>query len=441
MYERWSAWLFPLTTLLLVAVVVWGYQLLHEKNSILIKAENQYQRAFHELNEHVEQLHNELSKAGIVQREAAQRKSMANVWRLANLAQNDISQLPLQLMPFHETQQLLHRISAFSYRASLRDLGEQPLSKDERKLLVTLQQRAGEMSRELRTVQAAVMKKQLRWMDVEVALATEDKQMDHTIIDGFRLVNEKVSEYEELNWGPSLAGKKLNSDTLAVRGKPLHRTQMTARAASLIKGAKATDVRLKRVDGRGVYHFVIKGKDENGDIALQLSKFNGEPIYFMNARPLAQPTLNDEQAVAAAQSFFRKHGMPPLEVVSYDKYGGVATITFVENRNNVLLYTNKLVVRVALDNGELVGLQSELVYARVQPERWQATLTVEEAEAELDGAFQVLSRRLALLDNERNQTVLCYQFEGTLGEHEYRVFLNAADGSEEQIEMLTEVEL
>jgi spore germination protein len=441
MYKQWSAWLFPVTALLLVAVTIWGYQILNEKNSILIKAENQYQRAFHELNEHVEQLHNELAKARLVQREAAQRKSLANIWRLANIAQNDISQLPLQLMPFHETQQLLHQISAFSYRASLRNLTEQPLSQNERKLLVSLQQRAGEISRELRTVQSAVMKNQLRWMDVEVALATENKQMDHTIIDGFRLVNEKVSEYEELDWGPSLTGKKLNSDTLAVRGKPLAEAQLKAKAAALIKGAKPSDVRLKRVDGRGVYHFVVKGAEDGAGNVLQLSKFNGEPIYFLNARPIAKQSLSDEQAVAAANSFFRKHGMPALEVVSYDKYGGVATITFVENRNKVLLYTNKLVVRVALDDGEVVGLQSELVYARVQPGNLQATLTAEEAEAELDSAFQVRSRRLALLENERNMQVLCYQFEGTLGDHYYRVFLNAADGAEEQIEMLTEVEL
>ena len=41
MYRRLSAVMFPIVTLLLIGTVIWGYQVNQEKNSILIKAENQ----------------------------------------------------------------------------------------------------------------------------------------------------------------------------------------------------------------------------------------------------------------------------------------------------------------------------------------------------------------------------------------------------------------
>ncbi len=54
MYKRLSAVLFPIVTLLMIGAFVWGYQENQEKNSILIKAENQYQRAFHNLSYHMD---------------------------------------------------------------------------------------------------------------------------------------------------------------------------------------------------------------------------------------------------------------------------------------------------------------------------------------------------------------------------------------------------
>ena len=60
MYKRLSAIFFPIATVLLIGALMWGYQENQEKNSILIKAENQYQRAFHNLSFHVDKLHGEL---------------------------------------------------------------------------------------------------------------------------------------------------------------------------------------------------------------------------------------------------------------------------------------------------------------------------------------------------------------------------------------------
>jgi spore germination protein len=61
-YRRIAAILFPIAVIALIGTVVWGYQENQDKNAVLIKAENQYQRAFHELNFHLDQLQDELGK-------------------------------------------------------------------------------------------------------------------------------------------------------------------------------------------------------------------------------------------------------------------------------------------------------------------------------------------------------------------------------------------
>ncbi|KHF35292.1 Sporulation protein YpeB [Paenibacillus sp. P1XP2] len=82
MYKRLSAVLFPIVTLLMIGAFVWGYQENQEKNSILIKAENQYQRAFHNLSYHMDRLHSELGNTLAVSSSsnAMHRKGLINVW-------------------------------------------------------------------------------------------------------------------------------------------------------------------------------------------------------------------------------------------------------------------------------------------------------------------------------------------------------------------------
>ena len=86
-YSKISAIVLPFILFLFVAVIVWGFQLREEKNSVLIKAENQYQRSFHELNENTEKLHHELAKLQVMNTQHAQRKGLANIWRLTTSAQ------------------------------------------------------------------------------------------------------------------------------------------------------------------------------------------------------------------------------------------------------------------------------------------------------------------------------------------------------------------
>jgi len=115
MYARLSSIMFPIAALLFVGAIVWGYQEHQEKNSVLIKAENQYQRAFHDLSHHMGRLHDQLGETLAVSSasQGMQRKGLVNVWRLSSQAQNEINQLPLALLPFNKAGEFLNKLSNF----------------------------------------------------------------------------------------------------------------------------------------------------------------------------------------------------------------------------------------------------------------------------------------------------------------------------------------
>jgi spore germination protein len=155
MYKRLSAVLFPIALVALIGASVYGYQENRDKNAVLIKAENQYQRSFHDLAYQMDKLNNELGNAVAVNASSQDfyRKQLVNVWRITGEARNNISQLPLTLMPFNKTQDFLDNVSKFAYRTSIRDLSKNPMTPEERKTLKTLYDRSKEISGELTTVQ------------------------------------------------------------------------------------------------------------------------------------------------------------------------------------------------------------------------------------------------------------------------------------------------
>ncbi|MFK7696457.1 germination protein YpeB [Paenibacillus sp. HJGM_3] len=447
MYRRLSGIMFPIVTLLLAGAVLWGYQVNQEKNSILLKAENQYQRAFHDLSYHVDQLQRELGNSLAINStsHASQRRGLVNVWRITSEARNEINQLPLTLMPFNKTEEFLSNIASFSYRVAARDLTKEPLSPEELQSMSALHERSKEISTQLRDVQSQVIANNLRWMDVEVALASDEKALDNTIIDGFQTVDKKVSEYDDLNWGPSMAGLFEKRSFQALSGPVVTADEVKQKAGAFLGISDLNTIHVvENGDGIEYSSFSVTTKKPNTqeDISLDYSKKGGEMIWYMNPRTVNERNLSPEKAREAAQSFLEAHGYKGMTAVSYDEYQNVANITFAGQQNNMIVYPEKVTAMVAMDSGDVTGLQAaDYLFEHKARESKAPALSMEQVKKSLNPALQVSHETLAIIKNELDKEVLCYQFSGKINGGDYRIFLNADTGNEEKVEELKPVDV
>ena len=443
MYKRLSAVLFPVLALVLVGALIWGYQVNQEKNSILIKAENNYQRAFHDLSFHMDNLNSELGNALAVNStsQGYHRKCLINVWRLTNEAQNEIGQLPLTLMPFHKTEQFLSRMATFSYQTAVRNLEQEPLTKDEISTLETLFERSKQITKELRKVQSEIMQNNLRWMDVEMALASEESNIDNAIVNGFNVVNKSVTEYDEVNWGPSMTALfDENQKFSKLDGETLSPEQIRQKAAKFFGLNKNAQINIEE-NGKGTdyntYSLTVADESGNSNLEMDYTKKGGQLIWFMKNRELGPRSLSSHQAVAKAQQFLEKHEFGTMEAVNYDEFGRTAHITLAGLQDDVVIYPQKLAVKVALDNGEVLGLQaSDYIFHNGERELPEPGMSAEEVKARLNPKFKVSKQRTAIIENDLKQEVLCYEFSGEINDADYRIFLNADTGLEEKVEKI-----
>ncbi|WP_028610505.1 germination protein YpeB [Paenibacillus harenae] len=442
MYQRLSSILFPIMSLLFIGAAFWGYQEHQEKNSILIKAENQYQRAFHDLTYHVEQVHQQLGNTLAVNStsQSYHRKGLVNVWRLTSQAQNEISQLPLTLLPFNKAEDFLSHISNFAYKTAVRDLTKEPLSPDEFKTMKTLYAKSEEISKELLGMQQTVLANNLRWMDVEVALASENSNNDNAIIDGFKTVDQKVSEYPEINWGPSVASMYQKRTISMLSGNQVTPEEIRKQAAKFLNAPDA-DIRVVE-NGKGTeyasYSATVDRGGDDGKLQMDFTQKGGQLIWFMNSREIGDKKIDFERAKAAADSFLNEHGFEGMQAVSYDLFNNTGSFTYVGLQSGVLIYPEKLTVKVALDNGEPVGLQAnDYVYEHHKRKLPSPILTKAEARKALNKDMKVQNEQLALIDNEMGGEVLCYEYTGRINGSLYRVYINSETGLEESIEEMT----
>ena len=445
MYQRLSAVLFPIAAVLLAGTVLWGYQEHQEKNRILVKAENQYQRAFHDLSYHVDQLHEELGNTLAVSSNSSfHRKGLINLWSLTSQAQSEVNQLPLTLMPFHETESLLANIAAFSYKTAMRDLREQPLTDTEMNVLTTLYEKSKEIKNDLRKVQEAVLDKRLQWMDVEMLLASGEEVQDNDIIDGFKLMNKRVSEFGDLDWGPTVSAMNRRMSIKSVDGEPISPEDAARLAAKFFDGVDPAAMNVTE-NGKdtdfATYSVKAPGADGETSRQVEFTKHGGRLVYYLSDRDVPEKNIDIGDAAEAGRVFLEKHGFGGMKAVSYDEYNNVASLVFARTVDGVTIYPEKVTVKVALDNGEVTGLSAgELLQSGERSGVGKPGMSEEEARRHLNPNFRVEDVSLAVILNDMEEEVLCYEFVGGINGGKYRIYLNADNGFEEKIERIRDAD-
>ncbi|WP_286229018.1 germination protein YpeB [Neobacillus mesonae] len=423
----------------------WGYQEHQEKNAILLNSENNYQRAFHGLTYQMDLLHDKIGATLAMNSRHSLSPSLAEVWRITSEAHNDVGQLPLTLLPFNKTEEFLANIGNFSYRTAIRDLDKEPLTEKEYNTLNVLYKQSGDIQNELRRVQHMVLKNNLRWMDVELALASGKETTDNTIIDGFKTVEKTVTGFDETDFGPTFENmQKKDENFKNVKGNPITRNQAIKIAKKYMNIDGNTKVKITE-NGKGsdygFYSVSIKNEKTGQEGSMDITKKGGHPIWFINHRDVKKQKISLHEAMTKAQKFLKDTGFIELELFESTQYDNTGVFNFVTNKNGIRIYPEAIKMKVALDNGDIIGVSAEEYLKSLQSRKiGKAAITMEEARSKVNPNLKVMEDRKAVIVNDLNKEVLCYEFLGTIKNDTYRIFINADNGREEEVEKLKDSE-
>ncbi len=423
----------------------WGYQEHQDKNAVLINAENNYQRAFHDLVYHVDLLHDKIGTTLAMSSREQLSPSFAEVWRITSEAQNDVGQLPLTLLPFNKTEEFLTNTGDYTYQVAVRDLDKNPLSDEEYGTLQALYQKSDEIKQELRKVQSMVMSNNLRWMDVELALSAKDQPQDNTIINGFKTVEKNVEGYDEADFGPTFTSMNQKDKNFSkLSGKTITEEDAKKIADKYLElEGNEKIVITENGEGSEFGFYSLKIVDKNQqDTYMDIAKKGGIPIYLVQDKEAKTKNISLNEATEKARNFLKQNKFDTLDLYESVEYNKLGIFTFVSNVNGVRVYPDAVKMKVSLETGEIVGFSAkEYLMSHHLRDIPEPGISVEEATDKINDKVMIMEDYLAIINNDLGEEVLCYEFLGTIDNDTYQIFINANDGREEKVAKLKNPEL
>lgn len=439
---RWIA--IGILSITTFAVSIWGYKEHEEKNAILIQAENTYQRAFHELSYHLDLLHDKIGISLAMNSSEQLSPQLVEVWRLTSEAHANVSQLPLTLLPFSKTEEFLSEIGDFTYRTAVRDLDATPLTEEEIDTLHELYDQAEDLKKELRQVQYLTLKNNLRWMDVQLALATEDEPLDNTIIDGFKTVEKKVEGFADgYTDSPLFSDTKEGKEYKQIQGDTIDEQTALKKAKEIFNAPTNSDLSISESgDGAETPIYSISYDNENTFAYIDISKYGGSPLSLLIERPMEEKSLSLNKGLEKAEQYLENFGYKNMKLFQSSEYDHIGVYSFAYEENDITIYPDSIEIKVALDNGDVLGFAAQN-YLRNHHKRdiKEPAISVEEAKEAINPNIEIQKESLAIIDNDYDAEVLTYEFLGVYKDETYRIYINAIDGKEEKIERLTGTEI
>ena len=427
---------------LLIAVAILGIILYKKQREYRQASENSYNMAFYEVVDYVQNVETYLAKALISTTPEHGAETLTNLWREANLAQSYLSMLPIESQELENTEKFLNQVSDYSYSLSRKNIYNESLTEEDLSNLEELHTYSTELENTLNQLSEDLNSGRFQWGELTkkgtVAFA---QQVDNVSKESFSNLEENFHEYSGLIYDGAYSEHITSSEKKGLTGEDIDENKAKEIAENFIgKGniKEMSSLGLSENANIPAYSFsATSNNDEN--INISISQKGGHVIYMNTNREVNSEIISQEEATEKGKSFLEEKGFTNMQETYYVTQEGVTTINYAYVQNDVIAYPDLIKVKVALDNGDILGIETT-GYLNNHAERdvSNVLITSEEAKKNLNSKLEITSERLAIIPTEWKSEILCYEFTGNVDDKQFLVYINAENGREEDILVVTD---
>ncbi len=427
---------------LLIAVAILGIILYKKQREHRQASENSYNMAFYEVVDYVQNVETYLAKALISTTPEHGAETLTNLWREANLAQSYLSMLPIESQELENTEKFLNQVSDYSYSLSRKNIYNESLTEEDLSNLEELHTYSTELENTLNQLSEDLNSGRFQWGELTkkgtVAFA---QQVDNVSKESFSNLEENFHEYSGLIYDGAYSEHITSSEKKGLTGEDIDENKAKEIVENFIgKGniKEMSSLGLSENANIPAYSFsATSNNDEN--INISISKKGGHVIYMNTNKEVNSEIISQEEATEKGKKFLEEKGFPNMQETYYVTQEGVTTINYAYVQNDVIVYSDLIKIKVALDNGDILGIETT-GYLNNHAERnvSNVQITSEEAKKNLNSKLEITSERLAIIPTEWKSEILCYEFTGKVDDKQFLVYINAENGREEDILVVTD---
>lgn len=434
-----------LAIILVLVIVIVGLIIYMNNNKKEYKqvSSNIYNMSFYEAVDYVDNVETYLAKSLISTSPEYGAKTLMYVWREANLAQAYLAQVPISNEGLANTSRFLNQVSDYSYSLATKNISGESLTQEDLDNLKQLHDYSVQLKDTLMQLTTEITSGVISWEELKSNTNTDyAQQVANMSQEGFDSIEGNFHEYAGLIYDGAFSEHITNMEKKGLTGEEIDEETAKNIARDFIGGDKVEEIISNGFSENGniqCYTFYVKMKngEDNNNASIAISKIGGHIVYMDYNRNTENEELSQEQADEIGKNFLKEKGFENMKETYYLKNNGVVTINYAYEQNGVVVYPDLIKLKVALDNGEILGIETT-GYLNSHYERNIQTpkISKDEAREKINKNIEILSEGLAIIPTEYKTEVLCWEFKGKVEEKEFLVYINVETGKEQDILMI-----
>lgn len=421
---------------LLIVIGILGYNLKEQTTKYYQTKENEYNMALYEIMDYVQNVKTYLAKTMISKSSEQGAQMLTHVWREANLAQSYLGMLPVENQELENTEKFLNQVSEYSYSLSRKNINGENLTDEELGKIKELYDYSFDLSNMLNEISSELNDGTLNWKN----LSENNDNMEIAEVSTFDVVNENFHEYAGLIYDGAFSEHITSTEKKGLIGEIIDENTAIEKVKQFIGNDKIKNICNNGLVENGniaVYRFEID-TNEDKKIGISISQKGGHIVFLNYNREVNEEKLTEQEAIEKGKEYLKQKNFENMQETYYLKESGFITVNYAYKQDDVIMYADLIKVKIALDNGEIIGLDStgylNCHYDREIPNN---IISMEKAEENLSDKIEVKTKGLAMIPTEWNTEVFCYEFKGKIEDIDFIAYVNAETGKDEDILIIT----
>ncbi len=424
------------TAIAVIVAVILGYNLFNQKKTYANTKENDNNMAFYEVVEYVQNVKTYLAKSMISKSAEHGAEMLTHVWKESNLALSYLGMLPIESQELENTEKFLNQVSEYSYALSRKNIEGNGLTEDDINKIKELYNYCNDLSNTLNEMSDELNNGALSWE--KLMKNTEDSDISE--VSTFDVIEENFHEFPGLIYDGAFSEHITSAEKKGLTGDDIDEETARNKAEEFIGKDKIKETKYNGYVENGdipVYRFEMT-TNENKNIGISVSKKGGHVVFLNYNRNVSEEKISEQEAVQKGKEYLASKGFNNMQETYYMKENGFITVNYAYKQNDVIMYADLIKVKIALDNGEVIGLETtgylNCHYDRNIPIN---KISVDDARKHLSSKAQITSEGLAMIPTEWKTEKFCYEFKGKIEDMDFIAYINAENGEEEDILIVT----
>lgn len=431
-----------LIALFIVFSVLFGSSMFQKYNITKNELNDFNNRALYELidyNKNVEVL---LSKTMITSTPDQSAQILADVWKQASLAKDNLSSLSLPQDVIATTANYYSQTSDYSYNLMRQTINGGKLTKEQYDSLSLLHDYSVKVNEVLMNIYEQSSEKNINWDNIKRKAERDLSNAIPVNTQSFGGLVKTMQDYAGLIYDGAFSNHIKTQKPKDLTDNVVTVSQAKDNMMKYLDESKIDKVEyLGETQGNIItYSFKITYKDmKDNQINIDMTKNDGKILWMVYDRKVENNNVSIEDAKGYAKKYLDNVGFKDMKDTYYTIQDNMMTINFAYVQDTVICYPDLIKVKVALDNGEICGIETEgYLFNHTKRIIQTPKLSITDAKNIISSNIKIENSSMAIIPTEWHDEVLTYEFKGKQGDRSFLIYINANTGIEEKILLIVD---